>query len=204
MPELEWISRLRTGLLSPPRVPLPPPDARPAAVLVLVTATTAPRVVVMERAATLRNHAGQVSFPGGAEDPGDADAVATALREANEEIGLDPQSTSVLGLLPDMWVAPSNFRVTPVLATWDNPHELVNADSEVVRVMLPEMSVLANPDNRYRIRLSTGYAGPAFLVHDTNAPTLIWGFTAAVLDVVLRLGGWHVPWNRARELPYPL
>src|SRR5262245_48097395 len=90
--------------------PLRPPtgvDGRSSAVLVLLgesppsaTMPGGPDLLVLQRAATMRNHAGQPAFPGGATDPEDADVVATALREANEEVGLDPSSAHVLALFP--------------------------------------------------------------------------------------------------------
>jgi 8-oxo-dGTP pyrophosphatase MutT (NUDIX family) len=69
----------------------------------------------MQRAASLRRHAGQPAFPGGAADPDDADEVATALREAAEEVGLDPASTTTVALLPRLWIPVSGYVVTPVL-----------------------------------------------------------------------------------------
>ena len=102
-----------------PRFPHAPADARPAAVLMLFAdGDNGPELLLTERAAKMRNHAGQISFPGGATDPEDADAIATALREAHEEVGLDPDTVDVFGTLPTLWLPPSNFAVTPVLGYW--------------------------------------------------------------------------------------
>ena len=70
----------------------------------------------------MRNHAGQPAFPGGAVDPEDADTIACALREAEEEVGLDPGTVEVVATLPTLWIPVSNFLVTPILAWWRNPH----------------------------------------------------------------------------------
>jgi 8-oxo-dGTP pyrophosphatase MutT (NUDIX family) len=161
---------------------------------------TGPDVLLLQRAATLRNHAGQPAFPGGAADPGDADASATALREAAEEVGLDPASTTIVATLPRLSISVSGFIVTPVLAWWHAPHEVGPVDvGEVARVERLPLRELADPANRLKIRHSSGFVGPAFDVRSM----LVWGFTAGVLDILLDLGGWAVPWDEDRlgELP---
>jgi 8-oxo-dGTP pyrophosphatase MutT (NUDIX family) len=94
--------------------------ARPAAVLVLIAPDEAgdARVVLIRRTSYDGHHSGEVSFPGGAAEDGDADLVATALREASEEVGLDPEAIGlrVVGKLEPFWIPVSNFRVTPILA----------------------------------------------------------------------------------------
>jgi 8-oxo-dGTP pyrophosphatase MutT (NUDIX family) len=187
------------------RLPTPDDDSgRQSAVLVLFgeQADSGPDVLVLERAHTLRNHAGQPAFPGGAVDPGDADAAATALREANEEVGLDPSSVEVVELLPTLWIPVSNFLVTPVLAWWRAPHEVRPVDqAEVARVSRLPVRDLVDPANRLRVRHPSGWIGPAFRIHDM----LVWGFTAGVLSTLLELGGWAKPWptGRVEELPTP-
>src|SRR6478672_10958215 len=72
-------------------------------------------IVFMRRTETVAHHKGQISFPGGGRDPGDADLVATALREANEELGIDPARIDVLAVMPDFYARVSNFIITPVI-----------------------------------------------------------------------------------------
>jgi 8-oxo-dGTP pyrophosphatase MutT (NUDIX family) len=148
----------------------------------------------------MRTHAGQVAFPGGAADPDDADIAATALREAQEEVGLDPQSVTVLASLPQLWIPVSDFLVTPVLAWWHEPHPVAaTAPAEVAHVARLPIEDLANPENRLRVRHPSGFTGPAFQVHGM----LVWGFTAGVISALLELGGWAKPWdaNRVEMLP---
>lgn len=157
-------------------------------------------VVLLERASTLRRHAGQVAFPGGAADRADADAAATALREAQEEIGLNPGSVQVLAALPTLYIPPSGYVVTPVLAYWESRHDVGLLDSaEVAAVHSVAVADLADPAARFSVRSDSGYTGPAFDIDGL----FVWGFTASVLDQVLDLGGWSRNWDaqRFREIP---
>jgi 8-oxo-dGTP pyrophosphatase MutT (NUDIX family) len=188
---------------------LRPPSrgGRPSAVLVLFGESEAsadtpggPDLLVLQRAATMRNHAGQPAFPGGGTDPGDADPPATALREANEEVGLDPASADVLALLPDLYIPVSSFLVTPVLAWWRRPHAVgPQQPAEVAHVARLPISELVDPENRIRVRHPSGWIGPAFNVRGL----LVWGFTAGVISTLLDMGGWSRPWQPGRlaELP---
>jgi len=184
------------------RWPTPPIGGRRSAVLILLGEEpgTGPDVLLLQRASTLRSHAGQPAFPGGASDPDDVDAPATALREANEEVGLDPASTTVIATLPRLRIPVSGFVVTPVLAWWQAPHPVKPMDlAEVARVERVPVSELTDPANRVRIRLSNGYLGPAFAVRGM----LVWGFTAGVLSGLLDLGGWTRPWDESRMVDHP-
>jgi 8-oxo-dGTP pyrophosphatase MutT (NUDIX family) len=182
-------------------------DGRSSAVLVLLgesepAADTpgGPDLIILQRAATMRNHAGQPAFPGGATDPEDADAAATALREANEEVGLDRSSAHVLALLPDLWIPVSRFVVTPVLAWWRRPHPVHPLQpAEVAHVARLPISELADPANRIRVRHPSGWIGPAFQVRGL----LVWGFTAGVISVLLDMAGWAVPWEPGRIVELP-
>lgn len=160
---------------------------RPAAVLVLLAQGPAgPEVLLTERAGTLRQHSGQVAFPGGRSDPGDVDAAATALREAWEETGLDPDGVQVLGELPQLALPHSEHRVTPVVGFWRTPGPVRVVDpSEVARVERVGLHELFAADAVRRVRGPAGYVGPAFAVRGL----LVWGFTAEVLVRVLEFGG---------------
>jgi 8-oxo-dGTP pyrophosphatase MutT (NUDIX family) len=191
---------LKPGDLSPF---LPPDDGsgRASAVLMAFTETAdGPGVLLIERAADMRTHAGQVAFPGGAADPHDPHRVATALREAEEEVGLDPRSVHVVAALPEIFLPPSGFVVTPVLAWWSDPHPVVAVDpAEVAGVAVVPIAELAEPANRFRVLHPSGWLGPGFAA----GGLFVWGFTAGLLDRLLTLGGWARPWDESqrRDLP---
>jgi 8-oxo-dGTP pyrophosphatase MutT (NUDIX family) len=180
---------------------LPPEGARTAAVLVLFADGPAgPDLLLIERSEALRNHAGQPAFPGGAADPVDNGPAGTALREAAEEVGLDPAGATVVALLPELYLPPTGFAVTPVIAWWHTPAEVRVADPvEVARVERVPVAELADPANRFRVWHPSGFVGPAFGVRGMT----VWGFTAGMIDWLLTLGGWALPWNTddVRELP---
>ncbi|MEV0327555.1 coenzyme A pyrophosphatase [Micromonospora echinospora] len=180
----------------------PTSGGRQSAVLVLLAEEpdVGPDVLVLQRAATLRNHAGQPAFPGGAADPEDADATATALREANEEVGLDPATVTVLAELPKLWIPVSDFVVTPVLGWWHRPHPVHPREpAEVAHVARLPVAELVDPENRMRVRHPSGWTGPAFSARGM----LVWGFTAGVLATLLEMGGWARPWHRDRIVDLP-
>jgi 8-oxo-dGTP pyrophosphatase MutT (NUDIX family) len=174
----------------------PPPSraTRRAAVLVLFghTAAHGPDLLLQQRAGGLRDHAGQVAFPGGGWEAADNGPVDTALREAAEETGLDPAGVVPLAVLPELYVPPSGFRVTPVLAHWPEPVAVAPVDPDetaaVVRVPVAE---LADPGNRLLVRHPSGWVGPAFEV----AGMVVWGFTGGLVAALLRMGGWERPWT---------
>jgi 8-oxo-dGTP pyrophosphatase MutT (NUDIX family) len=180
---------------------VPPPGGRPSAVLILVGAGAAgPDVLLIERAEQLRSHAGQPAFPGGAADPGDRGPADTALREAAEEVGLDRSGVRVVALLPELFLPPTGFVVTPVLGWWHRPAPVRVVDvAEVARVERVPVAELVDPANRCRVRHPSGYTGPAFTVRGMT----VWGFTAGLLDRMLELAGWAVPWDTddVRDLP---
>ncbi|MFC5940910.1 CoA pyrophosphatase [Micromonospora harpali] len=184
------------------RIATPASGGRESAVLVLLGEEpgAGPDVLVLQRAATLRNHAGQPAFPGGAADPGDADSAATALREANEEVDLDPASVTVLAELPRLWIPVSDFVVTPVLGWWHRPHRVHPREpAEVAHVARLPVAELVAPENRLRVRHPSGWIGPAFSVRGM----LVWGFTAGVLAALLEMGGWARPWPDDRVVDLP-
>ena len=201
----EWLTSLasRAGELTvPPRLQAPPQGGRPSAVLLRFGETDGePAVLLVQRGLHLRRHAGQPAFPGGAMEPADGGPVGAALREAAEEVGVDPAGVEVLAVLPELFIARSGFRVTPVLAWWREPSPLVAAsDGEIVSAVRARLDDLADPANRLSVRLPNGVsAGPAFRVHGM----LVWGFTAALVDRLLAAGGWERPWDAAREEDLP-
>lgn len=179
---------------------LPPDDGggRPSAVLVLFgEGRHGPELLLMERATSLRSHAGQPSFPGGALDPEDGDPqgegrLRAALREAEEETGLDPTGVQVFGVLPSLYIPVSGFVVTPVLGWWRRPTPVTPVDlAETARVFTVPVAELTDPANRAMAVHPAGHAGPAFLV----GSALVWGFTAGVIDRLLHYAGWERPWD---------
>lgn len=183
-----------------------PPErgGRPSAVLVLFgEGSRGPELLLMERAGTLRSHAGQPSFPGGALDPEDGDPegdgpLRAALREAEEETGLDPSGVQVFGVLPRLYIPVSRFVVTPVLGWWRVPSPVAPVDpGETARVFTVPVADLTDPANRATTVHPSGHQGPAFLV----AGALVWGFTAGVIDRILHYAGWERPWDREKRVP---
>src|SRR5690606_1779240 len=144
----ELIEAARSGGEWIPQLPMSADVLIPASVLILfgrldsvpartddLTVAADLDVLLQRRAATLSSHPGQVSFPGGGRETADADAVATALREAQEETGLEPDGVEVLAALPEIPLAVSNFLVTPVLGWWRKPSRVAAVDhAETVEV----------------------------------------------------------------------
>jgi 8-oxo-dGTP pyrophosphatase MutT (NUDIX family) len=152
-------------------------------------------LLFIQRSADLRLHAGQPAFPGGAIDAADDGPVAAALREAAEEVGVDPDGVDVVGTLPELFIPRTGFRVVPVLAWWREPGAVAPVDpAEVAAVERVSVSELADPATRVMVRGPGGYLSPAFRVKGM----LIWGFTAVLVDRLLALAGWERPWDTAK------
>ena len=196
-----------------------PPDSRPAAVLVLFgvlddvpSARTAADavsreldVLLLARATTLRSHAGQVAFPGGRVDPDDDGVVGAALREAQEETGLDPAGVDVLGTLEHIPLVYSQHLVTPVVGWWRHPSPVGVVDaaesSAVFRAPVADLLAPANRGVTVIRRDGQEWRGPGFLVPGADGGHLVWGFTGMVLDGLFDRLGWTEPWDHDRELP---
>ncbi|MEV5988355.1 CoA pyrophosphatase [Streptomyces sp. NPDC052051] len=185
---------------------LPPENGsgRQSAVLVLLgEGDRGPELLLLERASSLRSHAGQPSFPGGALDPEDGDPMAggplrAALREAEEETGLDPGGVQLFGVLPKLYIPVSGFVVTPVLGWWREKSPIGVVDpNETARVFTVPVADLTNPANRVTAIHPRGHQGPAFLVESA----LVWGFTAGVIDRLLHFAGWERPWDHDKQVP---
>jgi 8-oxo-dGTP pyrophosphatase MutT (NUDIX family) len=198
LPEMDpsWFSRF-----------LPPEEGgRESAVLMLFgpppagSPDSGEHVLLIERSHDMRSHAAQLAFPGGGRDPEDADLVATAMREANEETGLDPAGVEVVSVLPSLFLPPSQYIVAPVLAWWAQPSPVTIADPvEVHDVLSVPVAHLLDPDNRHTVRHPSGFVGPAFDIDHL----LLWGFTAGLLNRVLELSGLTREWDQQRFKPLP-
>ena len=195
-PAPPWLIRLAdaAGTLDvPPLLAPPATGGRPSAVLVLFgDGPDGPDLLFIQRSDELRLHAGQPAFPGGAIDAGDGGPVGAALREAAEEVGLDLAGVDVVGTLPEVFIERTGFRVVPVLAWWRKPSAVAPVDAgEVAAVERVSVAELADPAIRLMLRMPSGRSSPAFRVRGL----LIWGFTAALVDRLLVLGGWEKPWD---------
>jgi 8-oxo-dGTP pyrophosphatase MutT (NUDIX family) len=153
----------------------------PAAVLVPLVEREEPTVLLTQRATQLRNHAGQISFPGGRMEPEDADPRAAALREAREEIGLDERFVNVVGYLPDH-ILMSGFRVTPVVGFVRPGFELMLDEQEVQDTFEVPLSYVFDPANHRVRRRRFGYGEAEVELCDIPyGERNIWGATAGML-----------------------
>jgi 8-oxo-dGTP pyrophosphatase MutT (NUDIX family) len=200
-----WLRELADAASKMEINPLAQPPARggrASAVLVLFGAGPGadpddPDLLFIQRSADLRLHAGQPAFPGGAIDAVDDGPVAAALREAAEEVGVDPDGVDVAGTLPELFIPRTGFRVVPVLAWWREPCAVAPVDpAEVAAVERISVSELADPATRVTVRGPSGFLTPAFRVKGM----LIWGFTAVLVDRLLALAGWERPWDTAKVI----
>lgn len=183
----------------------PGQDGRKAAVMILFSGAghASPdelRVVIIEKSAHLRSHAGQCAFPGGGVEPQDVSSTAAAFREAHEEVGLRPSTVDLLGVLPPAHVAVTGYDVVPVVGWWREPHPLEIGDAvEVGAIHQLRVGDLIDPGSRLTWRLPMGHRGPAFEVGDL----FIWGFTGHLLDGLIALAGWEQPWDQRRTALVP-
>ncbi len=157
----------------------------PAAVLVpVVVRPTGPTVLLTQRTAHLRDHAGQVSFPGGRCEDGDASPEHTALREAEEEVGLDPDQVEILGRLPEYRTG-TGFVVTPVVGFVTPPLNLKLDDFEVAEVFEPPLDFLLDKANHQRQTMEIRGQRHEFWAMPWQG-YFIWGATAGMLVTLHR------------------
>lgn len=187
------------------RVPERGPDGRPprySAVLVLLGGDSlfVPRdgelfpqdatMLLTHRAPSMRTHSGQVAFPGGGREDQDPSPIHTAIREAQEETGLDPDGVQPLAVLEPIYIDRTNFAVVPVLAYWDQPMTVYPASPENDWVAPVPLADLVDPAQRYWVNFMQ-WRGPAFNVEGM----VLWGFTGSVVTALLQRAGWEQPWG---------
>ena len=179
-----------------------PEDTEPRRGAVLMLFSAERDLLFTERAHDMRSHPGQVSFPGGSIDPGETPHEA-ALREAEEETGLRPEGVEVFAELPELWLPPTNFAVTPVLGWWaeESPVGVVDP-AEVHAVYRVTLAHLLDPEHRVSVHHPSGWVGPGFLI-GPERDVVLWGFTAGIVSRLLDFLGWTRPWDeqRVRDLP---
>ena len=165
-------------------------DRAPVAASVLVPLVMRDTLTVLltQRTAHLSSHSGQIAFPGGKRDPGDADDAATALREAHEEIGLAPDHVEILGRLP-IYTTGSAFHVTPVIALVQPGHTVVANADEVDAVFEVPLAFLMNPAHHRHHAMEFAGATRHWLsmpYQDADTERFIWGATAGMLRNLYR------------------
>ena len=153
------------------------------------------RLVYTVRRDDLQDHAGQISFPGGSTEPGDGSLLETALREAEEEIDLSPDLVDVVGELEEMYIPPSDFRVSPFVGLLPPEAEMVLAPDEVEAIFTVSLEELMAPETFRKVpwaRDGRDYMVAVFAV-EGPPPRNIWGATAAMTAALLARLGWSPP-----------
>ena len=178
----QWTPELRAELRFSDRPPAQ------ASVLVAIVMRSEPTILLTERTTHLSTHSGQVAFPGGKRDDTDRDAAHTALREAQEEIGLDPARVQVLGMLPT-YTTGTRFIVTPVVSLVDVSHVVTANPHEVADVFEVPLAFLMNPAHHRRHEIEAGGVKREWFsmpYMDGNTQRFIWGATAGMLRNLYR------------------
>jgi 8-oxo-dGTP pyrophosphatase MutT (NUDIX family) len=179
----DFAERLEKVLKERPGVPTTVEGTRDAAVLIPIVASPEPTLIFTQRTENLPSHSGQISFPGGRIDETDASPQAAALREAEEEIALDPSSVRILGSMDDIETFVSGYVVTPVIGWIEKPPSLTPNPAEVAAVLEVPLSELteeirAEPGFRHRDRT---FPTEAWIWRDN----VIWGVTARIIRLFL-------------------
>lgn len=160
-------------------------------------------VLLLRRSPELRYHPGQVAFPGGGREAVDADASATALREAQEETGLQPGGVTLLGELTPAMLPHSDNLVTPVLGWWHRPTPIRADGTETSDVFRVPVADLLRPASRFTAVVGDEVAthrGPVFELGPQFGNVPLWGFTAMILDRIFDELGWTIAWDRTRTM----
>ena len=184
---MSWMDELERRLAGRPlREPEPSAAARRAGVLVpLFVRQGMLWVVLTRRTETVEHHRGQISFPGGAEEPGDEDLRATALRETDEELGVRPEDARLLGPLSPI-ITVTDFYVAPFVAAISQPYVFSPAESEIAEVIEAPVAALSDPAIR-EVKFLPGRDEPVLFYQYGNH--VIWGATARILaDLLEALG----------------
>lgn len=158
-------------------------NAVPSSVLVLLYPNNnGISLVLMQRNTYKGIHSDQISFPGGKQEPMDEDSYATALREANEEIGIVSNEVRLLGKLTEVYIPPSNFNVTPIVGSMGSKPIFLPDEREVKRLIEIDVKDLLDPENKQdkKVRLNTGLKMdvPSFVFNQE----VVWGATASILN----------------------
>ncbi len=173
---------LRARLDADPRHE-PAPGDRAAAVLALIVDDAEPAILFTERARSMSRHAGEVSFPGGLRDPGDASLEATALREAHEELGIEPGLVQTLGALDPIHTYVSAILVTPFVGVVDALPELAPSEAEIARAFTVAVSTLAEVEERRVLHVDASGTFHGWWYETPDAT--IWGATGFMLHALL-------------------
>ena len=185
-------ARLRE-VLDPDPAPEPAEGDRLAAVLAPLVLAPEPALIFTERAAELSRHAGEVSFPGGLQDPGET-LVETALREAHEEIGLDPSLPDLVGALPPVHTTVSGILVVPFLGMLDGVPALTVSDGEIAEVLTVPVARLADLERPMELARPGGGTWHGW-AYELEGHT-IWGATGWMLHGLLELLRKETTWTR--------
>jgi 8-oxo-dGTP pyrophosphatase MutT (NUDIX family) len=166
---------------------LPSHPHRRAAVLIPIFVDRGePYLLLTRRTETVEHHKGQISFPGGGEEPGDADLMQTALRETHEEIGLPPSSVDLWGRLDEMETVVSGFAVTPFVGSVPPPVGLRPNPNEIAEIVTAPLAVFLDPANLRTEHMLRDGRMRKVLFYD-YPPHVIWGLTAHIINTLVGL-----------------